>query len=149
MFFVGYEININLNFHLYSYYKLNLDYMRKREMIVWYKGKYLVIVYEFDSYKTCYNHIDRLWVPVPVATADGILRSLLWLLDPRTAKDNSILQCTQQKQEESEYSRNLKCLKNKVARDKYYNAIVLAYSLNYDYIIICNMQCAYCVISMY
>ena len=46
------------------------------------------------------------------------------MLDPRTAKDNSILQCTQQKREESEYSRNFKCPKNKVARGKYYNDIV-------------------------
>ena len=41
------------------------------------------------------------------------------------------LQGTQQKTEESDSSRNFRCLETKVARDKYYNDIVLAYSLNY------------------
>ena len=37
-------------------------------MTVWYRGKYLAIVYEFGSCKTCYNYIDRLWVPVADAS---------------------------------------------------------------------------------
>ena len=63
-------------------------------MTIGYRGRYLIIVYEFGSCKTCHNHIERLWVPV----AERELQKIA-----RIAKKRK-LQRTQQKREESDSS---------------------------------------------
>ena len=74
--------------------------------------------------------MDRLWVLVADTTADANSVAARELHSIARIANKPKLQRIQQKREESDYSRNFRCLKNKVARNKYYYNVFLAYSPN-------------------
>ena len=129
--------NNNLSFHLYFNYKLNLDHMRKREMTVWQRGQYLIIVYEFVSYKivlqpyrqivgrnrsrnrSCaareLQRITAVCNPSPMNYANPITVGFMVNHGGIEIIAKKLkLHCTHQKREQTESSRNFRCLKNKV-----------------------------------
>ena len=103
-------------------------------MTVWYIAQYLVIVYQCGSYKKYYNHIDRLWVKDPAVgrqlqrTADCATHHLMRYINTEETQ----IANANRKAKKPNSLRNDRCLKNKVARNNYYNMIYLVLSHNQE-----------------
>ena len=97
--------------------------------------------------KTYYNHTDRLWVQVEDPAAGKQLQKTAEFSNPNSPRTALIakkkLQITQQKREKTNSLRNDRCLKTKIASDKYYNMIFLVHSHNYEYHVLTPVTCKY------